>query len=72
MIPDNLNTDFQSFFLKKDSGKYYVEQLQKIIDNNHEQAEKDPELARDFVQRAKGAREALDLIKSISAEKRIK
>lgn len=54
-----------TFFFKSTSGEHLFNTISQIITSNHEKAEKDPEHARDYVQRAKGAREILDHISSV-------
>lgn len=69
MNPDELRKGYQNFFVKTEAGEYFLTKLQDVIVDNHDHAEKNPELARDFVQRAKGAREVLDHINSVMAER---
>lgn len=57
--PKELELAYQSFFLKNEHGKYCLSKIGEIIVDNHEKAEDNPELSRDYVQRARGAREAL-------------
>lgn len=62
-----MNEAFRQFFLKNEHGQGYVKQLEELITSNHENAEKNPELARDYTQRAKGVREALAIIQTAVA-----
>ncbi len=50
-----------------EEGKAFANTVETLIADNHEQAEKNPELARDYVQRAKGARDVLKIIQSTQA-----
>jgi polyhydroxyalkanoate synthesis regulator phasin len=61
-------TAYQNFFIKTEEGKDFIKEILRQIAANHELAEKDPELARDYVQRAKGNREILEHIQSVTAE----
>lgn len=56
---DQLKADYGAFFVKNASGKHFMSVISKVIVDNHEKAEDNPELSRDHVQRAKGAREVL-------------
>ncbi len=51
------------------ANKKGVKIVTEIISSNHLKAEADPALARDYVQRAKGAREVLDHIQSVLGAK---
>ena len=64
----NIRTPYQNFFLKTEEGKYFLSEINRLIEANHEFAEREPELARDFSQRAKGNREVLEHIQSAVAE----
>jgi hypothetical protein len=66
-----LRDAYRNYFLKSEPGRYFMEQLDKQLDDNHRAAENDPELARDYVQRAKGIREIQVHIESVSAERRL-
>ncbi len=68
-VPDNV-TDGYKVFLKTEYGKYFVSIVEGIISTNHESAEENPELARDHTQRAKGAREVLDHLRSVVLDRR--
>lgn len=68
MNHDELTKAYHAFFEKSEAGKYYVSQLNQLIRSAHENAENTPENARDYTQRAKGVREALDHITSVGAE----
>lgn len=59
---------YQNFFLKTDEGKDFIAEITRQIAANHEKSEKDPELSRDYAQRAKGNREILEHIQSVVAE----
>lgn len=54
---------YKEFFDSPDGVKL-LQALDILIDQNHIQAEDQPELSRDCMQRAKGNREAISLIKS--------
>lgn len=61
---EEIKRHYNSFFRTK-GGEHLMEIVSSIITSNHEKAEKTPESARDYVQRAKGAREVLDHIQSV-------
>lgn len=65
--PKDLGRAYQNFFKNIAAGQYLLHQVGEIIVTNHEKAEREPSLARDYVQRAKGAREVLDHINSALA-----
>ena len=67
MTPE-VKKEYQSFFLESVAGQHFVEHLQKLIDIQHRSAENEPELARDYVQRAKGIREVISHIQSVTAK----
>jgi hypothetical protein len=52
-------------FFDMDKGKMFLAQLETMIELNHKAAESDPNLARDYVQRAKGNRQVLDHIQIV-------
>lgn len=63
-----LNKAYDHFF-RNEGGEHLMQVITEIITTNHLRAEKEPENARDYVQRAKGAREVLDHIQSVLASK---
>lgn len=69
---DDYQVPFNEFFNKSEAGKYYLNKLSELIVNNHEKAEENAELARDYVQRARGNRDALDIIRVIVAGRKTK
>lgn len=69
MKPDALRVAFKTFFKESDPGQHFIKKVLSEIDSQHQKAEKDPELARDYTQRAKGMREVLELIQSTMAER---
>lgn len=60
----NYQQEYKKFF-ESDAGLFLQEQITKLIAFNHERGENDPDHARDFMQRAKGNREALTHIKIV-------
>lgn len=70
MNADELRKAYQAFFIKSEAGKEFVASVLKVISTNHGNAENEPDHARDYVQRAKGARQILDHIASVTAEKK--
>lgn len=63
-----MSNKFSEFFIESPEGIQYLRILKKLITQQHEKAERNPELARDYAQRAKGIREALDMANSLSTE----
>lgn len=61
---------YQSFFLKAEAGKEFILKIHEFINTNHQKAEQEPEMARDYVQRAKGSREVIEHIQSLTADRR--
>jgi transcriptional regulatory protein LevR len=59
---------YNNFFRAK-GGEHLISIITEIVSSNHLKAEQSPELARDYVQRAKGAREVLDHIQSVLGTK---
>lgn len=60
----DIKLEYKAFF-KNNGGQHLLNIITEIISSNHLNAEKEPTLSRDYVQRAKGAREVLDHIKSV-------
>lgn len=69
-VPDDLGKAYQSFFLKHEAGKYFVSILTELIESQHTKAEDNPVLSRDYTQRAKGIREIINHIDSVSVERK--
>lgn len=61
---------YQTFFLKNEAGKAFIASVNDLIEDTHKAAESLPELSRDYVQRAKGMREVLQHINSLTAERK--
>lgn len=61
---------YRSFFLDSQEGTDFIKALNERIDNEHQSAEKNPELARDHTQRAKGIRVALEQINIVTSKAR--
>jgi len=64
---DEQRRGYQGFFLSSDAGKHFTGKILEMIETNHAKAESEPEMARDYAQRAKGMREVLSHIKSTLA-----
>lgn len=65
---NKIRQSYQHFFLKDEGGKEFMLTLERLIDSNHEAAEKNPELSRDYAQRAAGMRIILNHILSAVSE----
>jgi hypothetical protein len=59
---------YDQFFNKTDAGEYFIKYINDYIAGQHNKAEDTPELARDFVQSAKGAREIMKHIRSFDID----
>jgi hypothetical protein len=59
-------------FLASVAGEHFILVLDNLIDHNHNEAEKNPELSRDFTQRAKGVRESRDKLIEAAVERKAK
>lgn len=59
---------YREFFFKSEAGQEFMKEISRLIATSHEEAEKSPELARDYVQRAKGNRQLLEHITSVTTE----
>lgn len=70
MNTEQLRNGYQAFFMKHEAGSHFMAKLYEMIDNDHRKAETDPEHARDLVQRAKGIREVIEHITSLTAERK--
>lgn len=68
MKHEDLARAYNAFFNKTDAGKYFIAHIEESIKTAHEDAEKTPELSRDYTQRAKGLRIVLDHITSVGTE----
>lgn len=60
--------EYRTFF-ESLAGQQFLTTVRGILDSNHGKAEDTPESARDYMQRAKGNREVLDHINSVTAER---
>ena len=58
----------RDFFIESSEGEKFMAELQRLINDNHEKGENDPEHARDHAQRAKGIRQVTSYIQTITAE----
>jgi len=66
MKQDQLNTAYDKFFNKSDEGKYFINYVKSIIDKSHKLSEDNPELAMAYSQKAKGARDIIQHIQSVT------
>lgn len=62
-----LKSAYEAFFIKHEAGQHFMDSVLEIVASNHTKAEDDPELARDYVQRAKGVKEVIAHINSVMA-----
>lgn len=72
MDSKRLRPAYDTFFEQSDAGTYFIDKLYDLIESQHELAEKNPENARDYVQKALGIREVLNHIKSTMTEVKTK
>lgn len=64
MTGEELTKGYERFF-SADEGKEMLDVLGSLIIDQHRKAENDPELSRDYTQRAKGIRLVVDHINSV-------
>ena len=64
----NYRKEYQNFFLKTEAGKAFMTEIERMINANHENAEKDSDKSTSFSQRARGNREVLEHIQSTMVE----
>jgi hypothetical protein len=57
-------------FFQSPAGIEFMNFLDVAIETNYTSAENTPELARDYVQRAKGVRTVIEHIQSVTAERK--
>lgn len=62
--------EYKQFF-ESPAGTEFLTTMTNMIDSNHEKAENEPDKSRDYMQRAKGNREVLNVVKSILAERKV-
>lgn len=68
MKQDQLKSAYTEFFYKSEAGKYFITSINDLITKAHEHAEDNAELARDYTQEARGARQVLNHIQSVTTE----
>lgn len=66
MKQDQLKTAYDRFFHQSDEGKYFIDYVKGIIEDAHTSAENDPEFAIAYTQKARGVREILKHIQSVT------
>lgn len=64
----NLKVPYQNFFVKSEEGKAFVDELERLIATCHEYAEKDADKSRDYTQQARGIRQVIEHIRSVTTE----
>lgn len=64
----NIKVPYQNFFLKSEEGKYFMSELNRLIESSHEKAESNADSARDYTQQAKGVRQVIEHIQAATAE----
>lgn len=72
MKPEELRGAYKAFFIDSPAGMHYVKQINASIAQCHENAEKQPESAAHWSQRAKGMRDTLLYVNSMIAEPQVK
>lgn len=68
MNTDDQRKAYQNFFIKTEAGAAFVAEVDRIIVDCHEKAEKDADGSRDLVQQARGARRVKEHMNSVMAE----
>ena len=66
MKQEQLRPAYNEFFYNSDAGRHFLKTITDQIETYHKQAEQLPELSRDLVQTAKGCREVLSHIQSVT------
>lgn len=61
-----LQTEYQNFFVKSEAGQEFVKELNRLIEANHIKAENDGKASEYFTQQAKGIRQVLEHIQSVT------
>ena len=70
MSSEELRRAYTAFFKQSEAGKQFMQTIDTMISSQHEKGEKEPDHARDYSQRAKGIREILSKIQSVTADQR--
>lgn len=68
MNRDELAKEYKAFFTESPAGQYFMQCIESLIDAAHKNAEKDPTLARDYTQHARGVRQVKEHIIGIGTE----
>lgn len=68
MKHEELAKAYEHFFVKSEAGNHFMAEINRLLDDNHKEAENKPELARDCMQRAKGIRDLANHIQSVMTE----
>ncbi len=55
-------------FFTSTGGEEFIKELDRMIEDDHREAERNPHLARDYSQSAKGTRRVLEHIRTITTE----
>ena len=66
MKQEELRPAYDQFFFKSEAGRHFLKTITDQIETYHKQAEQLPEFSRDLVQTAKGCREVLNHITSVT------
>lgn len=66
MKQEQLKPAYDQFFYKSDAGRHFLKTITDMIETYHKQAEQLPEFSRDLVQSAKGCREVMNHITSVT------
>ena len=61
-----MTNKYAEFFFESAEGQAYIHTLEEMIAQKHYKSEQDGDLSRDFSKEARGIREALNLVKSLS------
>jgi hypothetical protein len=64
----HLSKVYRTFFFETVEGQHFMTKLEDMIKSRHEDAEKKPDYARDFTQRALGIRDVKNMISSLTAD----
>jgi hypothetical protein len=62
MTQDERLRAYKAFFVESPAGQEFMQELTRLINSAHEDAEEDPNLARDYTQHARGVRQVIGYI----------
>lgn len=64
----NQKSHYREFFMKSEEGKAFMAELDRLISDAHQKAESNADKSRDYTQQAKGVRQVIEHIQSVTAD----